>query len=132
MTARIVGLFALVAGAATSAAADEVRLTLPSGLEVTYLDRIVEEQADGETWLTLRFVSPRIDADAGDLGYDDVAADLDALCEAEGLRAAVEAGGIDQVLIALMDRPVERGAIDAEATMFIGAYLPTEGGCVWQ
>ena len=35
-------------------------VVLPSGLSVEFLDRIVEQHSDGETWLTLRFVSPQI------------------------------------------------------------------------
>ncbi|MDV7145266.1 DUF6497 family protein [Tropicimonas sp. TH_r6] len=113
-------------------AAQAEELVTPSGLEVEFLDRVVEEQMGGQVWLTLRYVSPRIGFDEGELGYDAVAADIDHLCDHEGLRAAAEAGGVDQVMIALMDRAVERGVHDPEATMFIGAYLPTDGGCVWQ
>ncbi|WP_068113797.1 DUF6497 family protein [Tropicimonas marinistellae] len=119
-----------IAMTAQIVAAQEV--TLPSGLTVTYLDRIVERQATGETWLTLRFVTPRIDRRSGDLGYEDVALDLDRLCDSEGLNAVAETGAVDQVMIALMDRALERGATDPDATMFIGAYLPTTEGCVWQ
>ena len=126
MRALTVGI-AMLAGAAMAEP-----LVTPSGLSVEYLDRIVEQQSGGETWLTLRFVSPQIGSEEGKLGYEQVAGDIDHLCEAQGLRAAAEAGGVDQVLITLMDRAVERGVHDPEATMFIGAYLPTEGGCVWQ
>ena len=107
-------------------------MVMPSGLAVEYLDQILEQQSDGETWLTLRFVSPQIGAEAGDWGYEQVAEDIDHLCDQIGLRVVAEAGPVDQVLITLMDRAVERGVHDPEATMFIGAYLPTESGCVWQ
>lgn len=106
--------------------------TLPSGLDAAPFDQIVEQQAGGETWLILRFLSPRIGLDAGKLGYEDVAGDLDLLCETHGLGAAKQVGEIDQLVITLMDRPVARGDSDPEATMFMGAYVPTEGGCVWQ
>lgn len=105
---------------------------LPSGLSVDLLDRIVETQSSGEIWLTLRYVTPQIGTDAGEFGYDAVSADIDRLCDTDGLAAAAELGGADQVVITLMDRAVERGVHDPEATMYIGAYLPTEGGCVWQ
>lgn len=107
-------------------------LTLPSGLEVNFLDRYVEVQSDGETWLTLRFLSPRIGLDEGELGYDEISGDLDALCESRGRAEAAEAGEVQQVNITLMDRAVEWGTFDPQATMFIGAYLLTETGCVWQ
>ncbi len=105
---------------------------VPSGIEVSFHDAHVEEQTDGETWLTLRLVSPQIGRDDGKVGYEDVADDLDSLCDSHGLPAAAAAGTVDQVLITLMDRIVERGVTDPDATMFIGAYLPAEGGCVWQ
>ncbi|MFV0358313.1 DUF6497 family protein [Tropicimonas sp.] len=105
---------------------------VPSGIEVSYHDRIVEEQADGQIWLTLRFLAPQIGAGEGEAGYDRVVGDLDHLCDAEGMPAAAEAGGVDQIIITLMDRIVERGVMDPEATMYIGAYLPAEGGCVWE
>ncbi len=101
-------------------------------VEVRFLDRIVEQQSDGQTWLTLRFVAPEIGQGAGHVGYEQVSTELDRLCDIEGLPAAKEVGDVDQVLITLMDRIVERGVMDPDATIFIGAYLPTDGGCVWQ
>lgn len=84
----------------------------------------------------LRYLAPRIARAGGDLGYDDVAADLDALCAGPGLAAAAEAAeagsGPDQIVVTLMDRPVERGVTDPDATLFIGAYVPGPDGCVWE
>ena len=68
----------------------------------------------------------------GDLAYADVAEDLGRLCDMDGIKTAKELGGIDQIVITLMGRPMERGASDPDATMFIGAYLPGEEGCIWQ
>lgn len=112
--------------------AEPLAVAMPSGLVVEYLDEIVEEQLNGETWLTLRYVAPLIGMEEGKMGYDQVSGDIDHLCESEGLSAAARAGGVDQVVIALLDRVVERGTYDPEATMFVGAYLPSEGGCIWQ
>jgi hypothetical protein len=105
---------------------------LDSGIEAMFFDQIVEPQAGGETWLILRYLAPEIGFDAGEKGYEDIAGDLDQLCNNYGLSAAEAAGGIDQVMITLMDRPVVRGDSDPEATMFMAAYRPTEGGCVWE
>ena len=107
-------------------------LPLASGIDVAFLDQILEQQAGGETWLTLRYVAPRIGFDAGEKGYEEIAGDLDQLCNTQGLSAAADVGGVDQVVITLMDRPVARGESDPDATMFMGAYVPTKGGCVWQ
>ncbi|MEL6206157.1 MAG: DUF6497 family protein [Pseudomonadota bacterium] len=109
---------------------------LPSGQEVAPLDMTLEVQTDGQLWLVLRYLSPRIARDAGDLGYDAVAPDLDALCDGPGLAAAAASAVAghppDQIVVALLDRPLPRGMSDPDATQFIGAYLPGEGGCAWQ
>ncbi|SFC47242.1 DUF6497 family protein [Tropicimonas isoalkanivorans] len=126
---QLVGAVGLALGAQPVAAQE---IVLHSGLSVMPLDRIVERQADGRMWLTLRYVTPRIARDGGDMGYEDVATDLDELCNTQGLSAAAEEGGIDEVVIALLDRPVEWGTTDPDATMFIGAYFPDEEGCIWQ
>lgn len=103
---------------------------LPSGLEVTPHDILIEQQPGGERWLVLRYLAPGIAG--GALPYAAVAADLDYLCAEEGLaRAAAEGGGFAQVVIVLMDRPVPRGSADPEATQFIGAYVPQAGECLW-
>lgn len=122
-------VLAMLAAPVAGRASDVV---LGSGLEVRFHDVIIEPQSDGEIWMTLRFISPQIGQAPGMRGYEDVAGDLDWLCAQRGLPAAEDAGGVDQVLIALMDRAIERGVTDPDATVFIGAYLPTEGGCVWQ
>ncbi|SNT19335.1 DUF6497 family protein [Tropicimonas sediminicola] len=130
MDPRGAALAAAILLGGQAAAAQEV--SLPSGLVVSFHDRIVEVQSDGETWLTLRYISPRIGAEDGEVGYDEISADLDALCETQGRAEAAEAGAVQQVNITLMDRAIERGTFDPEATMFIGAYLLTDMGCVWQ
>ncbi|PRY25055.1 hypothetical protein CLV78_102232 [Aliiruegeria haliotis] len=123
---RLIGLgWALAFFAAAAVAQD-------AGLEASFHDLIVEQQSDGQTWLTLRFVSPRIGPEDGELGYEEVAGDLDRLCDLHGMTAVEESGGADQVYITLMDRVIERGVYDPEATMYIGAYKPTADGCVWQ
>lgn len=125
----LIAIAVLLAGGSSAMAAE---LVTPSGLSVEFLDQIIEHPSEDETWLTLRFVTPQIGRDEGERGYEQVAADIDHLCDMQGIPAAAAAGDVDQVLITLMDRVVERGVHDPEATMFIGAYLPTEGGCVWQ
>ena len=105
---------------------------LPSGQSVSELDRAVEVQGDGRHWLVLRYVAPRIARDGGDLSYEAVLPDLDALCATSGLQIAAEVGPIDQIVIVLLDQPVERGVSDPGVTQYISAYLPTADGCEWQ
>ena len=103
---------------------------VPSGLQVTPLDVIEEEQPGGETWLVLRYLAPSIEG--GAVAYEDVVEDLQALCDSEGIRLADDpAKGITQIVVVLLDQPVKRGEVATQATQYIGAYLPTEEGCSW-
>jgi hypothetical protein len=109
---------------------------LPSGQSVLAHDMTFERQADGELWLVLRYIAPRIAREGGDLDYDDIAADLDALCAAAAPHVAVWSGGRDavpdQIMVSLMDRPVPRGVADPDARIFIAAYGLEADGCVWR
>ena len=101
----------------------------PAGAQVPDVpfDRAVERQPDGLRWLVLRYLVPDLAA----RGFDAAAPDLDRLCAAQGLPAAVEEG-VGHVLIVLMDRPVPRGQPDPAATQFIGAYTIDGGECLWE
>ncbi len=104
---------------------------LPSGLTAAAHDVLVETQPTGEAWLVLRYVAPAIAGGAVD--YGAVVPDLDHLCATDGLSQVSEAEAeIAQVMIVLMDRPVDRGAPDVQATQYIGAYVPSGEGCLWQ
>ncbi|MEE4118959.1 MAG: DUF6497 family protein [Paracoccaceae bacterium] len=128
---------ALAAGASAPGAQEvpPAPPALPSGQEVVPLDMALERQGDGQVWLVLRYLAPRIARESGDLGYDDVIADLGALCAGPGLTAAAQAETTGpapvQIVVTLMDRPVPRGATDPEATLFIEAYSPGPEGCTW-
>ncbi|WP_147277251.1 DUF6497 family protein [Rhodovulum sp. 12E13] len=128
---------ALASGAAAAGAQEmpAVPPALPSGQQVVPLDMALERQGDGQVWLVLRYLAPRIARETGDLGFDDVIADLDALCAGPGLVAAAQAEATgpapDQIVVTLMDRPVPRGATDPGATLFIEAYIPGPEGCTW-
>lgn len=109
---------------------------LPSAQEIVPYDMVLEGQPDGQVWLVLRYLAPRIAREGGDLDYAAVAPDLDALCEGPGREAAALAAGqgesVDQVVVVLMDRAVVRGEADPAATTFMSAYRLGPGGCVWQ
>lgn len=86
-----------------------------------------------ERWLVMRYLAPQIARDGGSLGYEDVAEEMDALCNGEGLSTALaHESPVDQIVITLMDRVVERGQPDPEATQFIASYDVTEAGCEWR
>lgn len=101
----------------------DARVELHSGL--------TEEQ--DERWLVMRYIAPQIARQGGTLGYEDVSMGMDAICDGPGL-AAVRAheSPVDQIVITVMDRVVERGQPSPEATQFISTYAVTEAGCEWQ
>lgn len=103
---------------------------LPSGLSASAHDVLIEVQPSGESWMVIRYLAPELENEA--LGYEDVVDDLEYLCQTEGLEAASSADSeITQIVVVLMDRPVERGVASPDATQYIGAYLPTNEGCLW-
>lgn len=123
---------ALALTAPFAAAAD-----LPEGW-AEFHDAIVEVHAgrtEGaeERWLVMRYLAPGIAREGGSLGYDDVALEMDALCNGQALATAkAHESPVDQIVITLMDRVVERGQPDPQATQFIASYSVTETGCEWQ
>ena len=136
MTARAALLTVALAAPAGAQEAPPVPAALPSGQNLTGHDTALERQADGQMLLVLRYLAPRIAREGGDLGYDDVAGDLDVLCEAPGralaAQAAAQGTAPDQIVIALMDRPVPRGTADPNATVFMAAYGVGPEGCEWR
>lgn len=113
-----------------SSMAATAETSVPSGLDITAYDVLEEEQPDGEHWLVLRYLAPAI-AD-GAIQYDAVVGDLQHLCQSDGILAYQQADeGFGQIVVILMDRPVDRGEPTPDATQYIGAYLPENGECVW-
>ncbi len=110
---------------------------LPEGW-AEFHDAVVEVHAGAaegaeERWLVMRYLAPEIAREGGSLGYEDVAMEMDALCNGQALATAkAHESPIDQIIIALMDRVVERGQPDPAATQFIASYVVTEAGCEWQ
>lgn len=86
-----------------------------------------------ERWLVMRWLVPAIARDGGSMGYEDVAAGMDALCNGPGLETARgHESPVSQIVVTLMDRVVEWGRPAPEATQFIASYAVTEAGCEWQ
>lgn len=86
-----------------------------------------------ERWLVMRYLAPQIARDGGSLAYEDVADAIDALCDGPGLATArAHESPVDQIVITVMDRVVEWGLPNPEATQFIASYVVTQSGCEWQ
>lgn len=127
------GLFLCVTlshGAAASADTDLV--DVPSGQHVR-LTEILVDDTPGELWIRFRFLAPQIGRNAGDIGYDVSAPDMDHLCESFALpyltQHQLEAV---RVVISLSDQMIDFGASDPAVTQFFEAYRPENALCIWE
>jgi hypothetical protein len=93
--------------------------------------QVLWEQVEGQgTQAVLRFLAPDIARDLGRVSFEAAQADMDWLCETHGLPvAALPYARSDSIVVALMDRPVARGAADPEATRFFAVYAVRDGRC---
>lgn len=94
--------------------------------------QVLWERVEGQgTQAILRFIAPAIAEPEGAVGFDAAQADMDWLCDTHGLPVAgLTYARSDSIVIALMDRPVPRGATDPEATRYFSVYLVEDGACV--
>lgn len=130
--AALIGLLAT----ATPLMAAE-RMAVPSGQVIVPYEMLWEDHRDqgpnGEVWLVLRFLTPGIRAGDNALKFGDVAPDIDFICEEVGLPLVeMTGGGVDQVIVTLMDQAIPRGMRNAEVTQYMSAYRVSEGTCVWE
>jgi len=133
---RLFLLLALIVAPVTAVAENGI-ITVPSGQLVVPYEVLWEDHADAglpqETWLVLRFLAPQIAKETGKVRFADAAPDLDYLCKSLGLTiAGLTGGGVDQVLVVLLDQPLPRGAHRPGVTKFMSAYRVTTGACIWE
>jgi len=111
--------------AATPALATEI--IVPSGQMIAPFE-VLAEAHGSETWLILRYLAPSI---ADEIGYDAAGEDMDHLCATEGLRQVVlYASPVDQIVVTLMDQPLERGTTNPGVVQYFGAYRLIDGACI--
>lgn len=123
-------LCAALAVFATPAMAE---LAVPSGQDITLHELFLENQETGEVWFRLRYLTPEIARDAGSRTYSDVEPDFLHLCESEALPKLDEALlTADMIVISMMDRVVEFGATDPDATQFFEAFRREDARCIWE
>lgn len=104
--------------------------TVPSGQSVT-LSEVLEDVVGGEDWLRLRFVAPQIARVGGSVTHETAEADFAHLCDSVARPYLVEYDlNPDVVVISLMDRKVDFGATDPDATQFFEAFRITNDACV--
>ncbi len=117
--------------------AQEGGLRVPSGqyllpYETLWEDHLTEGKS-GETWLILRFLAPDISKSGGKIGFAEAEPDLLYLCKTVGLKLAeITGGGVDQIVVSLLSKPIPRGARDPSITQFMNAFRVVDGGCTWE
>nr|WP_275393924.1 DUF6497 family protein [Aliiroseovarius sp. Z3] len=128
-------LSAPAAAGSTEALFEEgMRINVPSGQEVTFLDVIEGEDSAVGTAIRVRFLAPRISRENGDLEFVQAEGDMATLCQDYVLPQMLTTGVAmpAQIIIVLSDRVVEHGMTDPDATQFFEAYRPEDGMCVWE
>ena len=105
-------------------------LALPSGLEALLLEGFVEIQPDGARWARFRYVMPGLAAGAA---YDSVQMDFVTLCDAQALPLlASEGEDVSQVVVSLMDKPLEFGQSDPGTIQFFEMFTIRDNRCIWE
>lgn len=112
-------------------------MAVPSGQAMLPYEALWEdhlaEGVDGETWLILRFLAPGIAKSGGAVSFADAEPDLDFICTQVGLPLAeLTGGGVDQIIVTFLDKPLPRGERDASVTQFMNAYRVVKGACKWE
>lgn len=119
----------LACGAAAAQGADPI--DLPSGRSVIWADTVNDAQGPDGLTFRFRFLAPWIAG--GALDFDPVAVDMEHLCQTFAVpRIAITGPQPSEVVIVLMDRPVDFGVADPEATQFFEAYSLQDGTCIWE
>lgn len=107
-------------------AQDEEILTLPSGLTVSYLDRIDESP----TW-RYRYVTPVLGGDGVD--FNAVAEDMAALCTSHALPQLQHDGQTpERIIVALMSEKLDFGVMSPEVRQFFESYSVEDNLCIWE
>ncbi|MGV6811653.1 MAG: DUF6497 family protein [Brevirhabdus sp.] len=115
--------------ALVAAPAVATEIIVPSGQLIVPFEVLAEAHGT-ETWLILRYLAPEI---ADGMTYDVVEPDLDHLCATEGPRQAeLYAAPVDQIIVTLLDQPLERGQSNPDVIQYFGAYRLIDGACIWE
>lgn len=104
---------------------------VPSGQAVALHEVLVDAQ-EAVTWLRFRFLAPQIAGGEGQIPYEVAGQDMQHLCKTVALPYIAEytLSG-DKVVISFMDRIVEFGESDPEATQYFESFRPENGVCMW-
>ncbi|MCI5038701.1 MAG: DUF6497 family protein [Donghicola eburneus] len=123
-----IGFVALLA-VATTVRGQEGAPTVPSGLDLTLFELILENQPDGQVWARYRFVAP----DLQQSDFDRVSGDFPEICASYAL-PELDARGTHPAMIVLSyaDRPIPFGEAAPEAVQFVESFRVDQGACIWE
>lgn len=125
----------LSVGAVQAAVGDPVDLSLPSGQSVIFHEALQEVQGDvgaGQVY-RFRFVAHQIAAGADALSFDDVAQDMQVLCEVFALPSLDRLNAApDRVIISLSQQPIDFGVTAPDLIQYFEAYIIEDGHCIWE
>jgi hypothetical protein len=104
---------------------------VPSGQQIALYEVLIDER-EAVTWLRFRFLAPQIAGGEGQIPYEVAGQDMQHLCKTVALPYIAEytLSG-DKVVISFMDRIVEFGESDPEATQYFESFRPENGVCMW-
>jgi len=102
---------------------------VPSGQPVSFLDIIRDEDSVSGAAIRIRFLAPQIARGIGMIPFAQAENDMQVLCQEHVLPLINSAGEAlpGQIIVVLLDRPVEHGVADPEATQFFEAYRADDG-----
>lgn len=107
-------------------------LEVPSGQPVELYEVLIDE-VGADTWLRFRFLAPEIARNGGSVDFAQAEPDLEHLCQAVALPYLAEYDLAPEfVSVTLLDRPVEFGRSDPDATQFIDVFRIASGTCIWE
>lgn len=126
------GCVLTVAMLSAFSASAEIAVPVPSLQPVTLQDVLADENP-GALWLRFRFVAPRVGSNAGSIGYDVAALDMDHLCDVLAVPYVSERG-LDpaRVIISMSSAPLDFGTSDPAVTQFFHAYRLENNSCIWE
>lgn len=108
-------------------------ITLPSGLQVSFLDMVQNAPGPDGTALRFRFLAPAIARDGGTVDFEMAAPDMAHLCQTFALPQLADIDPKpDQIIISLSDIEVPFGEAVPEATQFFEAYRVEGDTCIWE
>ena len=106
------------------------RQDVPSG-QMVELFEVLIDAVGSESWVRFRFLAPAIGKTDGDLPFEQVEQDFEHLCTAVALPYIADYGlAADVIAIALLDRAVDFGTPDPDATQYIETFRFDGASCI--